>query len=78
MKIFTIRKNLTLSYSSPQLFRYERQMQELIENNLSSICGLELVASEFPVKNGRIDTLAYNKQTRAFVIIEYKRDRIPV
>jgi len=50
-------------------------MKELIENNLSTICGLEPVASEFLVKNGRIDTLAYNKQTRAFVIIEYKRDK---
>jgi hypothetical protein len=75
MKIYTIRKNLTLGCNSPQLFRYERQMKELIEKNLSAVCGLELVASEFIVKNGRIDTLAYNRQARAFVIIEYKRDK---
>jgi len=50
-------------------------MKELIENNLSSICGLELVRSEFLIKNGRIDTLAFNSQLRAFVIIEYKRDK---
>lgn len=37
--------------------------------------GLELVKSEFTIKNKRIDTLAYDKQACAFIIIEYKRDR---
>ena len=75
MKIFTIRKNLTLSYSSPHRFSYERQMQELVEKNLSLISGLKLVESEFMLSSGRIDTLAYNKLLKAFVIIEYKRSK---
>jgi hypothetical protein len=37
--------------------------------------GLTLVRSEFTIKNKRIDTLAYDKQTNAFIIIEYKRDK---
>ena len=37
--------------------------------------GFELVKSEFSIKNKRIDTLAYDAQTNAFIIIEYKRDK---
>ncbi|MGB3618895.1 MAG: DUF5655 domain-containing protein [Catalinimonas sp.] len=37
--------------------------------------GLTLVRTEFTIKNRRIDTLAFDSEARAFVIIEYKRDR---
>lgn len=37
--------------------------------------GLTLVKSEFTIKNKRIDTLGFDPQSKAFVIIEYKRDR---
>lgn len=56
-------------------FKLERDIQRLFEANLQVIMGLELVRSEFPIKNRRIDTLAYDNQTSSFVIIEYKRDR---
>ena len=36
---------------------------------------LQLVKSEFSIKNKRIDTLAYDKQSKAFIIIEYKRSK---
>lgn len=31
--------------------------------------------SEFIIKNSRIDTLAFDEESKAFVIIEYKRER---
>jgi predicted transport protein len=37
--------------------------------------GLVLVKSEFTIKNKRIDTLAYDPQSKAFIIIEYKRNK---
>ena len=37
--------------------------------------GLQLVKSEFTIKNKRIDSLAFDKQSNAFIIIEYKRDK---
>ena len=37
--------------------------------------GLEMVNSEFVIKGKRIDTLGYDLQSKAFVIIEYKRDK---
>ena len=36
---------------------------------------LQLVKSEFVIKNKRIDTLAFDNQNKAFIIIEYKRDK---
>ena len=56
-------------------FKIERELQRLFEQNLTQIMGLELVKSEFSIKNKRIDTLAYDPESNAFVIIEYKRER---
>lgn len=56
-------------------FKLERDIQKLFEQNLPLIMGLEVVKSEFTIKNKRIDTLAYDPQSKAFIIIEYKRDR---
>ncbi|KAK0351624.1 hypothetical protein LTR94_024231, partial [Friedmanniomyces endolithicus] len=36
---------------------------------------LEFIKSEFTIKNNRIDTLAFDPESQAFVIIEYKRER---
>lgn len=56
-------------------FKLEKDIQRLFELNLKQIMGLELVKSEFSIKNKRIDTLAFDPQSKAFAIIEYKRDR---
>jgi predicted transport protein len=56
-------------------FKLEKDIQKVFEENLSAIMGLELVKSEFTIKNKRIDTLAYDPQASAFIIIEYKRDK---
>lgn len=56
-------------------FKIERELQRLFEQNLPQIMGLELVKSEFTIKNKRVDTLAYDPESNAFVIVEYKRER---
>jgi len=56
-------------------FKYEKDLQKLTEKNLEKIFNLQFVETEFAVDNLRIDTLAYNKETSSFVIIEYKRDK---
>ena len=53
----------------------EKEIQILFEKNLNEIMGLEMVNSEFVIKGKRIDTLGYDPQSKAFVIIEYKRDK---
>ncbi len=56
-------------------FKLEREIQTLTEKNLKLIFGLDFVKSEFSLNNFRIDTLAFDHDASAFVIIEYKRDK---
>lgn len=56
-------------------FRLEKEIQTVFENNLYEFTGLEFIKSEFTIKSNRIDTLAFDPESKAFVIIEYKRDR---
>ena len=56
-------------------FKLEKEIQLLFQQNLNTIMGLVLVKSEFFIKNKRIDTLAFDPQSKAFIIIEYKRDK---
>jgi len=56
-------------------FKLERDIQFLFENNLNKVMDLILVRSEFSIKSRRIDTLAFDENSKAFVIIEYKRDK---
>lgn len=53
----------------------EKTLQNLIEVNLDEVFGLNFIASEFSLNNLRIDTLAFDEETKTFVIIEYKRDK---
>lgn len=74
MSLFSIQKG-RLRFIEEQPFKLEKEIQNLCEDNLTEIFGLELVRSQFTLNNFRIDTLAFDNQSRSFVIIEYKRDR---
>ncbi len=65
----------TLSLLKEKPFKLEREIQSLFEQNMYLLAGFEFVKSEFTIKGKRIDTLAYDKQSNAFIIIEYKRDK---
>ena len=67
--------NGLLKEVSEKTFKLERDIQTLFEMNLSDVMSLTLVRSEFSIKNRRIDTLAFDESTNAFIIIEYKRDK---
>jgi len=64
-----------LNHIKETSFKLEREIQKLTENNLSTVLKLEFIRSEFPLNDFRIDTLAYDQEAKAFVIIEYKRDK---
>lgn len=56
-------------------FKLEKDLQQLIENNLETIFNCRLIATEFSTGNihsGRIDTLAISEENNP-VIIEYKK-----
>jgi predicted transport protein len=72
MKLFTRKtEKLTQLHETP--FKKEREIQHTTEQNLKTIFNLEFVKTEFSLNNLRIDTLAYNPETNAFTIIEYKK-----
>lgn len=64
-------KQLELIKENP--FKFERDIQLIVETNLNSLFGLKLVRSEFQLGSLRIDTLGYDKDSQAFVILEYKK-----
>lgn len=56
-------------------FKLEKDIQKLFESNIEQITGFKFVRTEFSLKNVRFDTLAFDEESKSFVIIEYKRDR---
>ncbi|MBU8614208.1 MULTISPECIES: DUF5655 domain-containing protein [Bacillus] len=56
-------------------FKKEKEIQDLFETNLQQMLGLSFVKSEFRISNFRIDTLAFDAETKSFVIIEYKNTK---
>lgn len=73
MAIYNLGQKLNLIKEKP--FKYEREIQTLVESNLISLLRLEFIRSEFLLNNFRIDSLAFDNETKSFVIIEYKRDK---
>lgn len=58
-----------------EVFTNEKELQILIESNLDNLFNLKFVATEFPVEKFRLDTVAYDEETKSFVIIEYKKGK---
>jgi predicted transport protein len=54
-------------------FKLEKDIQDIVESNLDTLYGLQFVRKQFPLGGLRIDTLGYDQEAHAFVIIEYKR-----
>lgn len=75
MKLYQKGASNKLSEIQKRNFKLERDLQALIESKLYELTGLELVKSEFVIKDRRIDTLAFDREKQSFVIIEYKRDQ---
>jgi predicted transport protein len=73
MALYKIDKKL--EYIKEKPFKLEKEIQDLTEQNLKLIFGLDFVKSEFALNNFRIDTLAFDYDSNSFVIIEYKRDK---
>lgn len=65
--------NEKVSVLKQEEFGLEKELQNFVEKNLDELLHLELVKTEFVIENYRLDTLAYDKENKSFVIIEYKR-----
>ena len=67
-----IKNNKLLKQSN---FEKEKGIQTFVENHIPDILGeeYEFVCTEFSVGDFRVDTLAFNKETKSFIIIEDKK-----
>ncbi|MBA3046836.1 hypothetical protein KKC83_01230 [Patescibacteria group bacterium] len=74
MPIFKIEDKKLISIKEI-IIDLEKDLQKLTENNLEAVFGYKFISSEFSLHNFRIDTLAFDEETKSFVIIEYKKDR---
>jgi predicted transport protein len=73
MPIFKTENN-KIKQLKTSVFRNEKELQNLVENNLEEIFGVKFIASEFSTGEkygGRIDTLGLDENSSP-VIIEYK------
>lgn len=75
MALFKITDKGRLDHIKEKDFKLEKEIQQLTEQNLKAVFGLEFVKSEFSINNFRIDTLAFDQNENCFVIVEYKRDK---
>lgn len=73
MPLYRIEKQLDLIKEVP--FKFEKEIQTIVEHNLITLLKLDLIKSEFSLNNFRIDTLAFDMEAKSFVIIEFKRDK---
>ena len=74
MSLFSLEKD-KLERINKIDFNLEKDIQNLTENNLDEIFGLEFVKTEFQLQDLKVDTLAFDNETNSFVIIEYKRNK---
>lgn len=75
MAIFKINNNLNLAPIKEKTISLEKNLQKITEDNLNTIFGLEFISTEFSLQQFRIDTLAFDREVNAFVIIEYKKTK---
>lgn len=73
MKLYSLEKELKQISEIP--FKKELEIQKIVESNLSELLSLEYVQTEYALNGLRVDTLAFNPESKSFVIIEYKRDK---
>ncbi len=73
MAIYKLEQKLDFIKEFP--FKYEKEIQTIIEKNLNTLLHLDFIRTEFALNNFRIDTLAFDRENKSFVIIEYKRDK---
>lgn len=74
MRLYNFKDKKLVGITS-EPFKLEKEIQDIIESNVKELFNLELVKSEFQVKNFRIDSLGFDRENKSFVIIEYKREK---
>lgn len=75
MPFYSIKNKKLVPIKESPVQVLEKDVQNLTEQNLDELFELEFLDTEVPISNFRIDTLAFDPETKSFVIVEFKRDR---
>ena len=70
MALFAVKQDTVRVIESKE-FTNEAALQKLFDDNLEDITGVRLIESQYPIPNGRIDSLGIDEQATP-VVIEYK------
>ena len=65
--------NKSLVELKPGAFDLEKDIQSIVEANMETLFNIEFVTSEFALGQFRLDTLCFDVENNAFVIVEYKK-----
>lgn len=72
MDLYRVDSDNILQSIEVSRFDLERDIQSVVEKNTQELFSLQFVKSEFSVQGYRIDSLCFDQEAKAFVIIEYK------
>ena len=72
MDLYNLKKN-KLEEVQRVSFKLEKDIQNLVEENVETLFNLEFISSEFLVGSFRLDSLCFDNETNSFVVIEYKK-----
>jgi len=77
MTLFRIKNEQAEQIAKIPFKNEKEEIQRIIgtDFNLMKIFGLDFIGNEIAVKGRSIDSLGYNKDTKSFVIVEYKKDK---
>lgn len=70
MPLYKIEKNKCVKQDKKE-FKNEAELEKLFVNNLEDLTGIKLIESQYPIPNGRMDTLGIDEDSIP-VVIEYK------
>ncbi|MDQ0514272.1 hypothetical protein J2Z62_000710 [Mycoplasmoides fastidiosum] len=73
--IFILKNKDILEKKEENLFKLEKEIQNIVEKNLETLFGYKILSTEFQTGDYRFDTVAFDEETKSFVIIEYKRGK---
>ena len=72
MDVYKISNQNKLEVVNNTSFETEKEIQNLIENNLEILFNLTFVKTEVVCEQFRFDTLCWDDENKSFIIIEYK------
>ena len=75
MDVYKVSNQNKLDVVNNTSFENEKEIQNLVENNLNTLFNLIFVKTEVVCEQFRFDTLCWDEENKSFIIIEYKNTK---